>query len=64
MGRFQSLLLLPDPVSAVDPEEGGPEDDGDADDAGGRDVVAVDDAGQQERDHLTQRHDDDEDDGA
>jgi hypothetical protein len=51
-GLGGGLLLSPDPVSAVDAEEGGAEHDGDADDTGGRDHVAVDDARQQEGDHL------------
>ena len=62
VGRFGGLLPFPEPVATIDPEEGGCEDDADADDSGGRDDVAVDDAGEQERDDLTQGHDNDEDD--
>lgn len=58
--RFESLSLFSKPVAAVDSQEGRTKDDRNADDAGGRDDVIVNDAGQQEGDDLTQCHDDDE----
>jgi len=57
-----SLFVLSDSVAAINPKEGCPEHDGDSDDAHGRDHVTVDDAGEEECDHLTKRHDNDEDD--
>ncbi len=42
---LERLFPFPESVAAIDPQEGGAEDDGDADDSGGRDDVAVDDAG-------------------
>lgn len=51
------LLLLAHLVTAVDPEESCGEDDGDAEDSSCRDGMTVDDAGQQEGNHLAKGHD-------
>ena len=59
------VLLEPlHPLSAVDLEVDGAEDDDDADDADEGDGVAVDEAGEQDGHGLPQGADDDEHDGA